>query len=153
MLAFFASVAAAVQPAPPATISIADPQNLVTYLQSNGFKAQLDLSGDFPRIRSGVSGWNYTISFHNCTNGKQCHDLLFYSGWETRADAKPPLDKINAFNRENRFVRAFVDEEKDPIIEMDVVFTDHQMSEAMFKEHLDIWDSMIVKFVSELDLD
>jgi hypothetical protein len=136
-----------------APVSIADPAALVSFLQSKGYKAELDMSGERPIIRSGAGGWKHSIVFHGCEAKKDCQDLLFQASWDAEKDEQRSLDKINAFNREKRFARAYVDDEQDPVVEMDVIFTDHAMDEKMLEEHLDIWDTMVANFAKHIGME
>ncbi len=153
MLLYFASIASAVTPVPAATISIADPRSMVSFLQAQGYQATLDLTGKSPAIKSGVSGWKYSMVFHGCTEGKDCKDLLLYAGWDPAKGNETSVEKINEFNRDSRFARAYLDDEKDPVLEMDLVFTGHEMSEAMLKENLEIWSSVVSRFAKHVGME
>ena len=134
-------------------INIADPASLVSFLQSKGYRAELDLSGERPIIHSGAAGWKHRIVLNGCDQKKNCRDLLFQASWDAEADDQRSIDKINAFNRDKRFARAYVDEDQDPVIEMDVVFTDHAMEPKMLEEHLDIWDDVIADFAKHIGME
>lgn len=133
-------------------VSIVDPRAIVAALQSHGYRAELDLSGKVPEIRSGAGGWNYSIYFQGCEEGRNCHDLLFYAAWD-HENGIPTLEQINAFNRKSRFVRAYLDEHSDPVLEMDLVFTGHQVGSQTFKESLDIWQAVISSFANHIKAD
>ncbi len=47
--------------------------------------------------------------------------LLFYAGWSTQQPVS--LQAINAWNRDSRFGRAYLDSEGDPVIELDLLMT------------------------------
>jgi len=136
----------AVEAAPVDNIRIENPAEIVPVLQSLGYQAKLDLTGKVPSIDSSTSGWKYTIYFQGCSEGKACKDLLFYAGWKRNKDGSPTLEQINEFNREYRFSRAYLDKEQDPAVEMDAMFTNHEMRRAAFEEHLDVWADVLAKF-------
>jgi hypothetical protein len=61
------------------------------------------------------------------------------------------LQTINAFNKDNRWARAYLDDESDPIIEMDLVFANKQMDEAAFIEGVKAWDEVLGRFHKTID--
>jgi hypothetical protein len=56
------------------------------------------------------------------------------------------IEKVNEFNRDNRFARVYLDKEKQAVIESDVIFTDRLMTEKMLEENLDVFESTMTKF-------
>lgn len=73
-------------------------------------------NGD-PQITGKIDGISYQIYFRNCTNNKDCEDLNFYLGF---LDIKPTMESINDWNYNKRFSRAYVDQDKDACVEMDL---------------------------------
>src|SRR3954468_7499357 len=121
--ALFAAAALAVTalaaPAHAQLVKAQDPQSLAKALLNAGYTAQLgvDAVGD-PKITSAYGGTTFQIFFYNCTNPKECATIQFHSGYDlTKA---PPLDLINEWSSTQRFARAYLDKENDPILEMDV---------------------------------
>ena len=122
-----------------------DPQTLVAALQSGGYAAKLgtDKVGD-PMITSGVAGTTFQIFFYNCTAHKACATVQFHSGYDL---AKPvDLDRINEWNRSQRFGRAYLDKEGDPILEMDVDLDDGGLSRLLFIDNIEFWASVLGNF-------
>lgn len=73
-------------------------------------------SGD-PKISGRIDGVPYELYFMNCTDNANCEDVNFYSGF---LDVKPDLETINAWNRDKRFGKAYLDSDLDAVIEWDV---------------------------------
>jgi hypothetical protein len=73
-------------------------------------------NGD-PKIEGKIEGVLYQVYFMNCTDNANCEDLNFYSGF---LDVKPDLDTINAWNRDKRFGKAYLDGDLDAVVEWDV---------------------------------
>jgi hypothetical protein len=146
------AAAVAAQAAAPAQapVDISDPRNLVQYLQGRGFRAELDLSEETPSIQSGAAGWRFYIYLQGCKEKKNCRDLLLQASWDTKDGEGPPIDKLNDYNRDNRFARVYLDKEKDPVIEMDVIFTDGRMDAKMLEEHLDLWSESLGRFATDI---
>jgi hypothetical protein len=69
-----------------------------------------------PRISGRISGVPYQVFFLNCDSGT-CEDLNFYAGF---GGLKPTMDAMNAWNRDRRFGRAYLDSDLDPVIEYDI---------------------------------
>lgn len=59
---------------------------------------------------------------------------------------KPTLEEMNKYAAENRFGRVYIDDEGDPIIEMDIDLEAGGMSRALFLDNLAYWDSIMVAF-------
>jgi hypothetical protein len=122
-----------------------DPGTLVSALQKAGYaaKAGTDKVGD-PMITSGVSGTTFQIYFYNCTAHKACATVQFHSGYDLQEPVS--LDRINEWNRGQRFGRAFLDKENDPIIEMDVDLDDGGLSPLLFIDNIEFWASQLANF-------
>ena len=69
-----------------------------------------------PRIAGKVGDVPYQVFFLNCDSGA-CEDLNFYAGF---AGVKPTMDSMNAWNRDKRFGRAYLDGDLDAVIEYDI---------------------------------
>jgi hypothetical protein len=122
-----------------------DPTSIVRALQSGGYSAKLgvDKVGD-PMVTSAVGGTTFQIFFYNCTNHKECATVQFHSGYDFN---KPlPLETVNEWNRSQRFGRAYLDKENDPILEMDVDLDDGGLSPLLFIDNIEFWSTILGKF-------
>jgi hypothetical protein len=139
-------IAASAIPASAAMVRAQDPQSVVAVLQKAGYAAELTKTKDGdPIIKSASSGTNFTIFFDNCTNHKDCATVQFYVGYHL--DKNPvTVDKINDWNRTMRFGRAYLDDTKDPCLEMDVDLDVGGMSDDLFKDNFDFWTSVMSRF-------
>ncbi|HEX8574006.1 MAG TPA: YbjN domain-containing protein [Allosphingosinicella sp.] len=144
-LAISALATAWAVPAHAEMVRAQDPGSLVRALQKAGYAAKLgtDKVGD-PMITSGVSGTTFQVFFYNCTDNKQCATVQIHSGY----DLKQPVDlqRINEWNRSQRFGRAYLDKEDDPILEMDIDLDDGGVSELLFIDNIEFWASVLGKF-------
>lgn len=144
-LAMAALAAAWSLPAQAQMVRAQDPGTVVRALQGAGYAARLgvDKVGD-PMITSGVSGTTFQIFFYNCTDHKACATVQFHSGYKV---SKPvTLEQINEWNRSQRFGRAYLDKENDPILEMDVDLDDGGLSTALFIDNIEFWASVLGRF-------
>lgn len=143
------AVAGMAVPAQAQMVRAQDPGSLVSALQKAGYSAKLgtDKVGD-PMITSGVSGTTFQIFFYNCTDHKNCATVQFHSGYDLRE--RVSLERINEHNRGQRFGRAFLDKENDPILEMDVDLDDGGISPLLFIDNIEFWTSILGKFESHI---
>jgi hypothetical protein len=141
-VAFFMAAPAAAQ-----MVSAKDPQTLVAALQAKGYQAELGSAGGEPAITSGAGGIKFTIFFENCSDGKNCTTVNFMTGF---TDVEATLAKVNEWNRQNRFARAYIDGDDDPVLKMDVDLDHQGIARANFNEYVDIWGSLAPKFLAFL---
>jgi hypothetical protein len=145
LLAFAACVAAWGVPAQAQMVRAQDPGSLVQALQGAGYSARVgtDKVGD-PMITSGASGTNFQIFFYNCTNHLQCATVQFHSGYDLSTPVS--LERINEWNSSQRFGRAYLDKENDPILEMDVDLDDGGLAPLLFIDNIEFWTSVLGRF-------
>lgn len=149
MLGLLGAVAAA---APATTLSSHDPQTVVAYLQAEGYRAKLEAKGENkdpsvgPWIETGESGTTIVISFLNCTNKRQCADISFTSAWDTADGKGPSLAALQQWNADKRFTKAYLDGDKDPVLEMDLLFTEGRLDSRTFDNAFGIFVSSIADF-------
>ena len=149
-LALFAAAALAGLASPAAAMVTArDPQSVVKALQGAGYNAQLgtDEDGD-PTVSSAASGTKFDIFFYGCTNHKDCKTVQFYTGYTVKE--RVTLETINAFNRDARFGRGYLDKVNDPCIRMEVDLDDDGMSEALFIDNIEFWTAIRAEFERQI---
>lgn len=80
--------------------------------------ATIDTQADGnPKIAGRMNGVPYSVFFLNCPSASTCADMNFYAGF---LDAKLPIERINQWNRDKRFGKAYLDNDNDAVIEMDI---------------------------------
>lgn len=103
-------------------------------------------NGD-PIINGRIEAISYQVYFRNCTDNADCEDLNFYAGF---LDNQPTLEAINAWNRDKRFSRAYIDEDQDACVEMDL-----DLVQGVTAEHLDaqfgLWAMVLAEFTDHID--
>lgn len=95
----------------------ADTSEILNAARGYGSATLTTQSNGDPQITGKIEGITYQIYFRNCTNNADCEDLNFYLGF---LDLKPTLEVINDWNFNKRFSRAYLDQDKDACIEMDL---------------------------------
>lgn len=101
-----------------------------------------------PKIFGKIDGQPYTIYFSSCDDKTHtdCQDLDLYAGY---LGVKPSLDKINSWNRDTRFARAYIDSQGDAGMDMDVN-TEHGVSSDNMDSTLGLWAQLVKKFTAYL---
>ena len=97
-------------------------------------------NGD-PMINGKIEGVSYFLFFRNCADDNtKCEDLNFYAGF---LDNKQTMEAINAWNRDKRFGKAYLDSDLDAVIEYDVNL-EYGISGKNLDSSFQIW-SLILK--------
>lgn len=131
------------------TVEASKPETIMIALRDAGYRAVLskDNSGD-PMIKSGASGVDFSVLFYNCTEHQDCKTVQFYAGFVKKGLT---LEAMNKWNTEHRFGRAYLDDEKDPRIEMDLDLDRGGMSAGLFKANIATWESLLGDFQKAID--
>jgi hypothetical protein len=144
-LALAVAAAACAVPAQAQMVQAQDPDSVARALQDGGYRAEIGVDGvGDPKITSEVSGTTFQVFFYNCTDHRGCATVQFHSGYDLRNPVS--LEHLNEWNRSQRFGRAFLDNEGDPILEMDVDLDDGGLSPLLFIDNIEFWASVLTKF-------
>ena len=96
---------------------------------------------DAPVWQVSRKGVLLTIACYDRQSVDRYGSLLFYAGWQTSRTV--PLAEINAWNRMARFGRAYIDEEGDPVLELDLLVAGG-VTEETIKAVIDVFvDSVL----------
>lgn len=119
----------------------ADPVKILEVAKGFGSASlEKDGTGD-PKITGRMNGLKYGIYFYTCKNGK-CEDIQFATGF---SDVTVSSNKINEWNKSKRFGRAYVNDDNNPRVEMDVL-----MKNGINKDTLDdvfsTWSVVMTSF-------
>lgn len=122
----------------PGNVDASDASVLVDVLQGLGYRAMLstDAGGD-PLILSSANGDEFRIYFYGCSNGRSCRNIQFSKGYDM--DEGMSLEQANAWNREYRFGKVWLDGDSDPFIEMDVNLDVGGVARENFADTFDWW--------------
>lgn len=139
-----ASAKAAPAASPPAaSITIED---LETILRELKFHPQRNVRKDgLVFLKFEIDGRLAALGLYGCPPGP-CRQLLLHTGFKVGRPVS--LAAINAWNREQRFVRAYLDKDGDPAMESDLVVTAVQA--ATIREWIQIWRRLQPAFVAHL---
>lgn len=118
-------------------------------LQAKGLAAEIttDSEGD-PMIKSGVDGSSFRVLFYNCSKAKRCGEIAYMAAFDL--DKGTSFGAMNTWNRKHRFGRAYLDDEMDPYLLMDVDFEHGATSEAV-ENSVRTWASILPVFKQHID--
>jgi len=94
-------------------------EQVAGWLRDRGYPAEIktdSTSGD-TYVSSTVDGVTFGIYLYGC-DGDVCPDIQYSAGWTGLSAVTP--DQINVWNRDNRYVRAYVSKEGGVFGEYDV---------------------------------
>lgn len=129
-------------PAHAELVNASSPSTIKAMIESRGWPAKLVTkdSGN-PYISSEIKGMKFAILFMNCSNGRNCKTLQYYIGFGGSKDVS--LSRINKWNKEKRFARAYIDNDGDPVLEMDVDLDFNGIPRENLGETLNTWASLV----------
>ena len=136
--------------APPASAQnvVADIDQLGRVMKSGGYTLETKSDGGVPYLRAERSKNSYAFSvyLYGCDEGtaRNCKSVQFYSGFSPKK--KVTLDAMNQYARENRWGRIYLDKVGDPAIEMDVDLEKGGMSEDLFLDNLEYFETVMNEF-------
>ena len=126
----------------------ADIDVLAGVISGEGYKAKISTEDGAPHILSESSGSPFAMLLMGCTENRNCTTVQFYAGFSKKGVT---LDTINSWNAEKRFGRAYLDDEGDPVIEMDINLDHGGVSRANFVDNLDVWIELMGAFKKHID--
>lgn len=128
------------------TLTGANTEDILAIAKNYGSASMTKQSNGDPQITGKMGGISYQVYFRNCTDNKNCEDLNFYLGF---LDIKPTLEEINDWNFNKRFSRAYLDQDKDACVEMDL-----DMVQGVSAEYVDsqfaLWKMVVDQFADHV---
>ncbi|MDG2003065.1 MAG: YbjN domain-containing protein [Novosphingobium sp.] len=126
---------------PENTICAADPGSIVAAMQAEGYQAKLGTAKDGdPMIDSGASGYDFTVQFYDCTEGKDCKSIQFLVIFKDDGTNTPEL--ANRWNKAKRFVQMAARDNGSLWLSYDVT-TVGGLNQANFADTIDWWAVML----------
>jgi Putative bacterial sensory transduction regulator len=118
-------------------------QEVANILQEKGYKAQVttDKGGD-PMVRSASGGVDFLVLYYECKGRQRCPSIQFYAGFKKKGITPA---RIAEWNTKKRFGRAYLDDEFDPRVEMDVDLEHGATTEAVAND-MERWVVVLSEF-------
>lgn len=128
-------------------VDATDPQQVMNLARGYG-SANLSTDGvGDPMITGRMDGTRYSIMFYGCSDNRNCKTIRFSSAWAT--DGQYTLEDMNAWNEGYRFGKAYLDDEGDPVLEMNVNLL-YGVSRRNLDDTIDWWRVALGQFKSEV---
>jgi hypothetical protein len=99
-----------------------------------------------PKIDVETKGDSFVIYFLGCAEGKDCAAINF---WNYTKGTKVKLEDINTLNEKSPFIRSYLDEDGDFIMEMDAMLR-YGMTEKNLRLYFDLWSEGIQKIKEQI---
>lgn len=133
-----------------AEVTAANPQVVMQAIQDFGLKATIgtDNDGD-PKISSSISDSKFSVYFYGCKDNENCASVMLKAGYNLNDGMT--ASKINEWNRKKRFSKAYIDDEGDPFLEMDVNLAFDGVGDKSFADTLDWWRISVEGFEEFID--
>jgi hypothetical protein len=143
----FAAICAAAMPvvhaAEAGRIDRVGGEQLADLLAEAGYRATVGRDGEGdPMVSSSAAGANFSIYMYGCED-ESCNSLQFIAGFDL-ADGIA-LQRINAWNRDKRYGSAYLDDEDDPWLQMDLDL-EGGSSTGQLTEYVELWDTLLGQF-------
>lgn len=150
LTAFSAAAAISLASAAHAQVTATDENVILQAMQDFGLVATMgtDNSGD-PKISSRVSSTKFKVYFYGCTDNTQCTSIQFGAGYDLKTGISAL--KVNEWNRKKRFAKAYIDDEGDPFLEMDINTDYDGIGIKNFEDSMDLWRSLVEDFEEFID--
>ena len=96
-----------------------DPDTLLEFFVEEGGDVErtVDNAGD-PKLKVEYYGSDFVLYFYDCTENVDCKSIQFFSGYKTEGSVRK--SKVNQWNADNRFSRAYISESGSARIEHDL---------------------------------
>jgi hypothetical protein len=120
----------------------------MNFLQSEGYKTIDKSTPETLLIESAAEGVRFHVQFFGCDGVKDCQSVQFWSGFDM--DKGSDLERINVWNRDKRYGKAYLDGEMDPFLEMDVNMSGG-LPMATAKENMALWTAVLDEFQEHID--
>jgi hypothetical protein len=119
-------------------------KEVAAVLLAHGYQAEIDKDGTGdPLVRSAIDGTKYRIVFYECNKTPRCGALEFLVGFDLPDGMALP--RLNKWNRDERFGHAYLDDENDPYIQLDLN-ADNGFSSESLAGYLETWGSLVPHF-------
>ena len=146
LIAFGWSVGARAESPEGELFSALTAEQMAAILQEQGYRAVVGTSEDgLPEIESGTQGLTYWVYFYDCGDAepRACTNITFFT-FLTKTDAMT-LEAVNDWNLNRRFGRAYLDQNGNANLSMDIDLIGG-VTRANLEDWLLWWDDRIAKF-------
>lgn len=143
-------LAAAAVPAHAELVSATNPKAIFAIAKAQGYAPEmLKQNGSAPSFRMNIDDTNSLVLFMNCDDSHaNCKTLQFYLAYSVPDGVD--AGRINDWNKEKRFSRAYIDGSGDPVLEMDLDLDFAGLPRENVAEAFSLWAALTGSFSSFL---
>lgn len=124
---------------------VADLDRIERLLAEAGYEPKLTANAGEEFIAAYLDGYEFLILPYGCNESKRdCRSIQFFIAFDP--PESPGLEAMNAYARENRWGRVYLDQDYDPALEFDLNLEKGGMSEELFLDNLAYWESAVVAY-------
>ncbi len=126
------------------------PESLAGFLDAEdiSYEQSTDDVGD-PKFEVDYYGIEFSVFYYGCRNNTECDAIQFFSGYELNGGVR--LSKINNWNIENRYSRAYISDNGSVWIEHDVFLGQHGLHPDDFAQTIGAWAGVLKEFEDYID--
>lgn len=129
-------------------VTTTDANGVVAALQRAGFTAEVKSQGRQVTVLGRLDTLPFQAFLGGCNpSGGGCTDIELYAGFS--GGQRIPLERINGWNARTRFARAYLDEDGDPALQMDLSLQGG-LSPDSLKLHLETWGAALETYAAFL---
>jgi hypothetical protein len=135
---------ALVAPTAPAAdmIDATDAAAVLEIVSSHGDASLTEDGMGDPLIEGRIEDKDYRLFFYDCREGRDCKSLMFSASWEAEDLTEAMMTN---WNREQRFGKAYLDEDGRATVEMNVNLHGG-VTRANFDDTIDWWRLVLAEF-------
>ena len=136
-------------PATGAAQVVGDPDVVSLLMMDHGLAVVASTDADgAPELQSQMDGLRFRVLFYGC-DPQPCDVIQFSAGFAVRRPVSAA--RINRWNRERLFGKAFADPNGDPFVEMDVNLYGDGVGRRNFEDSLELWRQVLNDFRDHID--
>lgn len=146
LLAFAMLVVAPLTDARAQQITAADPTSILTYLKVKKATAQMQKDGEGnPAIFAKADDQVFVVLFYGCKEAKECRAIQFRT---SEKGGKTPVtpERINAWNANKKFNKAYLTDKGEPYIVMEIVLGSKGLDIGDFDTVYSLWQLSMREF-------
>jgi Putative bacterial sensory transduction regulator len=121
---------------------ISTSKDLGEVLRYNGFDFKPDTIEGKEVLVVDVDGITTVVQFYG--EDAEFDSVQLYAGFTRNSSST--VQQMNEWNSTHRFTRAYIDEQGDPVLEMDLNFAFGGVSERQLEDSLALWELSVVTF-------
>jgi hypothetical protein len=119
-------------------------QEVARALEAKGRHATVGVDDDGdPKVTTTVDDVHLSVFFYGCDHTTRCTSITFQSAFHV--DGGVPLEKVNSWNRDKRFLKTWLDKVNDPYCEMDVD-AEEGLTPAQLVNAVTLWESHLAEY-------